>query len=272
MPAIPPSITRHVFTLLWVVVAPIPPTATAAFPLPDCDAFSRGQLRRALLATVRVDAERASGTGTLVGRRGAAGHLILTAKHVLKGKVVRISSFTEASYPAPAQSFTGTIEVLAVSASADVALLLLTTDRPMPESVPICPPGLEPRGAFDVFSVGCNEPAPTLRHGRTLGTTAVAGLSGTFWKVSMRADPGRSGGALVDGRGFLVGVCYGIDNAGNGIYQGLPEIREVCERAGASSLSSNGPPSDGFDADVFALLAKILVGKALVSFFLRRRV
>ena len=212
----------------------------ACGPGPDYGrSFERSLEIRAVTATVRMqDGNRASGTGTVIGVNGGA--WILTAAHVVElGGPFTVEFFGTSG--GASQRFSSGVEVVVSVPNADLALLRLRTQAAFPEPMPVCPPGCVPTGNFPVFSYGCSGGnRPTFIACRTSGRTNVDGLSGSCWRTTGETARGRSGCALVDARGFVMGVLKRMDNDETGLFQGLDEIHRMLERAGRRDLYAGG--------------------------------
>ncbi len=212
----------------------------------------------ALKATVRIKGygtrgSVSTGTGTLVGLDNTS-IWILTASHVVHKGVKEVHVFWydgrfSTKNPTPKK-------VVAQHVSGDVALVRLFTTDKMPGYIPICPVGKEPKGwgfggtAFGAdsmrygfsrilcLSVGCD-------HGRNPSVNTFWVLGQTYKRTNYSTDyftvtsrepaPGRSGGPLVSGDGYLVGVCV-AGGGGEGVFATLKSIRRLCDVAGVSSL------------------------------------
>src|SRR5262249_11422102 len=96
-------------------------------------------------------------------------------------------------------------------------------------TLPICPPRLMPVApVFPVLSVGCNAgEAPTCRAedltGKRRPRKGKKEGTGLCWELAEAAARGRSGGPLVNGDGYLVGVGTGAAE-GKGYYIHLAEV------------------------------------------------
>ncbi len=179
--------------------------------------FSKEQRAAALGATVRLVnvARHCEGSGAVVGRGGPHVY-ILTAAHVVDGTdKVEIHTYSAAS-PPEAKGVYKSGEVVARTKDArDLALVRVATRDEMPGRLRICPPRLVPAArGFAALSVGCADgKAPSCRDETVAGKKLIrrpgereAVLT---WEAKGRPAEGRSGGPLVDARGYLLGVCSG---------------------------------------------------------------
>jgi S1-C subfamily serine protease len=196
----------------------------------------------AIAATVRirnftVDGKGAEGTGIILGRKGDFVY-ILTAQHVIdSAKELEIATFTAASYPAPAQ-FSRLAKVVATSDQLrDLALVRWISKEPIPGSLSLCPARLVPEEqGFKALSVGCGGSKPPtcmeeVVDGRRLVRKQTEDKPAPFWQVDREQPPGRSGGPLIDKRGFLLGVCSGVSQD-KGYFCHTEEISAFLERNG----------------------------------------
>lgn len=247
----------------------------AALPLLEAsDAISPDAQVKALAATVRLHAAgRCCGTGTIVGKRGSTVY-VLTAEHCLLSRNLEVELFTASSYPEPASRFPG-VTVVASSKRHDLALLKFETSLPIPDPIPICPPSLAPEGKFDVMTIGCSGArAPTILLAKTRGTTWATDVQGGPWVINVDSVPGRSGGAMLDARGLLVGVCcrrLANDYGGyDGVYTGLSEIYALSDEAGLPWLYQ-GTRETHLPVSAFELLfLKIILAETLMMLMARK--
>jgi Trypsin-like peptidase domain len=179
--------------------------------------ISKEQRAAALGATVRVvnAAGRCEGTGAIVGRSGPHVY-VLTAAHVVYGAEKVEIHTCSATSPAEEKSVYKSGEVVARTKDArDLALVRLATRDEMPGRLRICPSRRVPaeRG-FAALSVGCSDGKPPTSRDETVAGKKLIRRPGDkeavlTWEVKERPAAGRSGGPLVDARGYLLGVCSG---------------------------------------------------------------
>jgi hypothetical protein len=205
--------------------------------------FSKELQVAAVLATVRiVDVSRkAEGSGVIIGRKGPLVY-ILTARHLVDpASRLEITTFSADSYPNPAKVYRSARIVAQSGDTRDLALLRLTTDDPMPGARTLPPGGLVlTEKGFSVLTVGCSDgKAPTCQVDAVIGKRLVrregAGKPATFWEVGREEREGRSGGPLLDKRGYLLGVCSGT-NKGKSYFCHTDEIRAFLEESGFAWL------------------------------------
>lgn len=184
----------------------------------------------------------------------------LTVNHVVSG-AVRIDAefFVRASYPA-AEHTLHDVQVMERSATADLALLRIPfakkTMPPLsaehlalvgiggvapvermvpPPALPLAKPGQRPKKfPFDALAVGCDEgfsarclldKVEAKRFIRRTNGNAI------FWETYLMSRHGRSGGALLDAQGHVIGLCAGNQNY-KGYYVHTDEIHAWLKSAG----------------------------------------
>jgi S1-C subfamily serine protease len=181
--------------------------------------FSKEAQTAALTATVRVVnvGQRVEGSGVIVGRKGGFVY-VLTAYHVVeKAERLEVATFSAASYPKPARVYRSVRIVARADDMRDLALLRVSTDDPVPGKLSLCPARSVPEETgFKALSVGCAAgEAPTPRVDEVAGKKRVRregeDKPAWFWEVDRKQAEGRSGGPLVDRRGYLLGVCSGTN-------------------------------------------------------------
>jgi S1-C subfamily serine protease len=201
--------------------------------------FSRTLQTSAITATVRVVnvGEGIHGSGVIVGRKGRFAY-VLTAAHIVgKASRLKVATFSMASYPRP-QDVYATAEVLAVSGDIrDLALLRVPVGHDKVGKLVLCPRTLVPEQAdFPALTVGCSAgAAPTCQVEKVLARKRIkrdakAG-TGLFWEVGREYQQGRSGGALIDARGHVLGILSGTSE-GRSYFCHAEEIRAFLNKAG----------------------------------------
>ena len=226
--------------LAFLVLAP------GAIETIDSPDFPKAAQEAAVTATVRVTnaASGAEGSGAVIGRGGPFVY-VLTADHVVQGADrVGVATFSARSYPRP-EAVAAAAEVLARSAEADLAVLRLPAPDPPPGCLRVCPPALVPGGGdFPALGVGCPGGAPTcvadvVRAKRRVRRPGAEGVA-AYWETEGRVAKGRSGGPLLDRRGYLIGVAGGT-NADRGYYSHPEEIHAFLRRNGLKWLYDDAP-------------------------------
>jgi S1-C subfamily serine protease len=218
-------------------------TAILLQPAPD-GGFSEAQQRQAITATVRVRdvAADAEGSGIVIGRSGPVVYL-LTASHVVEGAdQVEVAVFSAASQRKPSAVYRS-VRVIARERHSDLALLRLTTKDELPGGLSVCPPG-RPLPGKDLLAlaVGCGERGPSClvetvqrkRLRRSPESEVVV-----VWEGRHAQAKGRSGGPLVDRRGWVIGICSGT-SGGKGYYCHVEAIHRFLKANGLEHLCDEG--------------------------------
>jgi len=212
----------------------------AQLPLVESADFSKDLQATALTATVRVThpTTKFTGSGVIVRQDGAFVHL-LTAGHIVgDAEHVTVDVFSAKSFPKPARTYQR-VEVLARAKNPDLALLRLVTRDPMPGVLPICPADkLPPAREMRVLTCGLGEQALELWTDTAAGPKLVrkpTGETATLWELRRAATPGRSGGPLLDQRGYLLGIGSGRAD-GKGYAVAIEEIHRFLKQHKAQRL------------------------------------
>lgn len=196
----------------------------------------------ALRATVRVVNRTTNHEASaVVIKQEAKAVYFLTAAHVVRvGDKLEIHTFTAESYPRPAERYRSA-EVLAADKDKDVAVVRLFTTDTMSGVLPLCPLKKVPDGKdFPALSVGCGDGgAPACRVETVLRKVKVEHQGATSpqltWEAADAQAKGRSGGPLVDRRGFVIGIASG-SNDGRGYYVHVDEIHVFLKTNGLERL------------------------------------
>jgi len=207
--------------------------------------FPKAMQVAAVSATVRVvNVENQSGgSGVIVGRKGRFVY-VLTAYHVA-GETGRleVATFAEKASPKAPRVYPAVRLVARAGGVRDLALLRVVTTDPMPAPLSLCPARLLPDGkeGFKALSVGCaGGEAPTCLVEEVVGKRRVrrtgAGQPADCWEVGRKQQVGRSGGPLVDRRGYLLGVCSGT-NEGKSYFCHTDEARAFLKESGFDWLN-----------------------------------
>lgn len=211
----------------------------------DSKDFPREKQEAALAATAGIVHVPTNGEGTAVvvrydKQKGEV--FLLTAAHVVPpdpmDNRVNIDFYSPKTFPRPNLNATGT--VLARMANEDLAIIYAVVKPPADISVlRICPkdklPTPEPRH-FPVLTVGCDGP---MRTPRLLVDTVEDkrvpvkpnGAKVLCWETKGVPAQGRSGGPLIDKRGYVMGICSGTENQ-RGYYTYILEIQRALSGAG----------------------------------------
>jgi len=227
--------------LFLVVVAQLPGADVA-------DSFPAKVHDTAVTATVQIRAlpQMAEGSGALIGK-SAPFVYILTAQHVVKrAERLEVTVFVKDSDPKPRTVYRSAKVVAEMEGLADLALLRLTTTDDMPGLVHVCPETKVQNHPGKVLAVGCEAgkgPVGLLENvarkkwaRRDDGNELVS-----FWEVDHKHARGRSGGPLVDQRGYLVGVCSG-SNKEKSYFTHVVEIHGFLKRNGFRWLLGDEGP------------------------------
>jgi len=178
--------------------------------------FSKEIQAASLAGTVRVVnlPQKTTGSGVIVKQSDPFVY-ILTADHLVgKGEGLEIHTFSPGSKSA---SIYRSVRVVARQEDDDLALLRLTTADRMPGSIRMCSPQRVPGGKnLAVLTAGCDGDTPTCVVDCLLGKKQVrrrpGGPATWVWEAEKAPAAGRSGGPLIDNRGYLLGVCSGASN------------------------------------------------------------
>jgi S1-C subfamily serine protease len=205
--------------------------------------FPKDAQVRALTAGVRVvnTTGDVTGSGVLLKRSGPVVY-VLTAAHVVAGaKKLEVATFSADSYPKPAAVY-GSVEVIATSKELDLAVIRWTTRDAMPGVMEVCPVGKVPEGKnFAALSVGCADGgAPTCVLETVKAKKKVQKRADEdkvpCWETAAAPGKGRSGGPLLDTRGYLIGVDSGAGD-GKGYYTHIEAIQSFLKANGLKWLT-----------------------------------
>lgn len=197
--------------------------------------FAAGEQRKAVTATVRVanPAQRKVGSGVVVARTGAFVY-VLTAAHVVAGnRGLEVSTYNETDYPKAAGVYKDA-KVLAASVDrADLAVLRFTAEDKSFGSRPLCSVETRPKAdRFACLLAGCLDgEAPTVQVDRVAGTRKAKDAAGeiVFWECLKRSPEGRSGGAVINIEGRVVGICSGV-SGGRSYFTHIDEIHRFLKK------------------------------------------
>jgi hypothetical protein len=199
----------------------------------------------AVLACPKVSVpNQASGTGIVIGWKDGFGYL-LTASHVVPFDGVEIAFTTREEYP-KAVWYGDHPVVLARWHDPDLALIRfgVPKDRTV-VPLPLAGPGQRPKSfPFPAWTVGVGSAeASRVRVDRVEAKQAVRppdrGLA-FYWQTNVPPEVGRSGGAILDDRGWVIGLCAAI-RGGHGYYVHLDEILAALKRDGHGWLVTPKP-------------------------------
>jgi S1-C subfamily serine protease len=225
------------FRVTWLVLIP---GQIATITSAD---FSKAAQRAAVTATVRVVnvTQKVEGSGAVIGRQGKTVY-ILTARHLVAGAdQLEVTTFSAGSYPKPTKIYRNAKVAATSDRLRDLALVELTTDDRLPARLQVCPPLVIPKKrGFPALAVGCTKgAAPTCLVDKVLGKKRVrrkgAPATALMWELKKKQAAGRSGGPLVDKRGYLIGVCSGT-NKDKGFYCHTAEIHAFLKKNALAKL------------------------------------
>jgi S1-C subfamily serine protease len=207
--------------------------------------FSEERQAAAMWATVRLVGIDGGGTGSgVIISRDKGGVYILTAHHVAEGaKRFEVRTFSKASYPNPERVYKSA-KVVAKSARQDLALVRLTTTDGVPGAIRVCPVKAIPdRVDFPALTVGCGE-ALQCQVEKLLARKSIQRPDRKdtviAWVTASAPKAGRSGGPLIDKRGYLLGICSGAADD-KGYYCHIQEIHRFLRRNGLEHLYAEEP-------------------------------
>ena len=178
---------------------------------------------------------------------------ILTADHVLAvdgSGLPTVSTFTAKSVPFPSAK---AAKVTVVRRLPDVDVAVLRAEIADPTGViHMCPKeklagvaGPTAQMPLPVLTAGMGGSfdSPVLLIDRVTGLRRAKPGSGVlFFQADTAPSAGRSGGPLVDQRGYLIGICSGT-RGGHGFYVSIGEIRAALGRKNLAWLVDGKPPS-----------------------------
>jgi S1-C subfamily serine protease len=192
---------------------------------------------RVMNAATRVD-----GTGAVVGRVGPVAY-VLTAAHLVEGeRDLRVSELGAAAQGQPLL----VADVIAAKAAVGLDLAILRVSDPA-KRFSACLPiadGSTNRAASPVRSIGSSDGKPSVRVEPSVEFVLVRKNDAIFrfWKSASAAESGRSGGALVDRDGKLLGICSG-SHRDFGYFVHAAEIQELLKQSGLGDLKQSASPT-----------------------------
>lgn len=206
--------------------------------------FPRARQEAALAATVAITHAETNGEGTAVVVNSDKGSVyLLTAAHVVppggdKGDLVKVDFYSPKTFPKVDESVGGFVRVR--NAEKDLAVIQVPIKNPETRGVlRICPKNKLPKTEklrFPVLTVGCDGPNRTPRLLIDLVIDKKIPVKPNrakvlCWETEGKPVQGRSGGPLIDTRGYLMGVCSGSENQ-RGYYAYISEIYKAVSATG----------------------------------------
>jgi hypothetical protein len=211
------------------------------------DDFPKDLQARALTATVRIvnPAQDVTGSGVVVGSEGTFLYVLTAAHVVAKADGLEVDVFAAGSYPEPEHVYDKARVVASAEGLSDLALVRVATRDRAAASLRVCPPRLLPGDKeLPVLTAGCSAgEAPTCLEERAAKKRVrrqAGGETAVVWEGSRRPDPGRSGGALFEKRGYLLGICGGA-NGDRGYYTDAETIQAFLKANGFKWLYEEEP-------------------------------
>jgi S1-C subfamily serine protease len=219
----------------------------------NVNVFPRAQQEAALAATVGIVHTATSGEGTAVvvkydKAKGVA--YLLTAAHVVPpgddANRVSLEFYSPKTFPNVVLKTVGYVAYR--MAEDDIAVVeAAIKDAPEIGVVRICPKSQLPTPEklhVPVLTVGCDGPkrTPRLATDTVLNKVTVQKPNGTkvlCWETEHPPQQGRSGGPLIDKRGYLMGICSGTER-NRGYYTYIVRIQQALAGAGYGWLVEGG--------------------------------
>ena len=215
------------------------------------DRFTEAQQKAALEATVAIYHYRSNsfGTAVIVGRKNGSTYL-LTAAHLLpKDRPIAgrenedVNRVGLTLYTVAGKSKEATARVVARMPNEDLAVLMASLPE-HPGTAQICPDEKEKKIIqlpIPVITVGAVlDSPPEIKIDWVRDKKYVAKPDGTaaiYWEADIPQTIGRSGGPMIDGRGYVIGIASGTQHK-KGYYTHLDEIIRALHREGFDWLTS----------------------------------
>ena len=179
------------------------------------------RVRMAAQAVVRISSHGISGSVIWTGQGKS---YILTCAHGHESQAEkRKALLVEINFPTPGPPKAVTLRILACDHRRDLILIELG-DGPLPAVVTVPNRGYTPTRR--ALSVGYDK----MQWPAVQAATRLCSWTYTY----ERPVPGRSGGALIDENGYLIGTCegYEVRPNGRGMYVSLTDIQDFLEGQG----------------------------------------
>ena len=116
-----------------------------------------------------------------------------------------------------------------------------------PPVVPLCPPDkLKIKTPTTVMTLGAiMDGSPEIKIDRVKGRKPIKKPDGTealYWEANIPQQRGRSGGPMIDSRGYVIGIASGTQHQ-KGYYTCIDEILKALQGAGYDWLFKEPPPA-----------------------------
>jgi len=211
--------------------------------------FPRAKQEAALAATAGIVHTETGGEGAAVvvkyDKQRSVVYL-LTAAHIVppgqEGNGVKLEFYSPKTFPKVDRTIEGS--VLVRLPTQDIAVIqALMKDPGGVSALKMCPPDQLPKGEqvkLTVLTVGCDgaNRTPKLLTDILLRKNVPVKPSGDkvlCWETQLPPEVGRSGGPLIDQKGYLLGICSGSENK-RGYYTHVLEIQRALRAAGVGWL------------------------------------
>jgi S1-C subfamily serine protease len=218
-------------------------------------AFNKAQQIVAFEATVRTyhPASRSIGTAVIVAQKDGKSYL-LTAAHLVSPVALperqnedpeRVEMFHYAAKKPDGVSSRGDAKVVARMPNVDLAVLEVELKSP-PAAIPICPRDKRmmhlPMAVMTLGAIADGPPEivfDQVEKKRFLQKPDHT--EANYWEANIPQETGRSGGPMIDARGYLIGIASGIQN-GKGYYSSTNEILHALDKERLMWLYQNSVP------------------------------
>lgn len=195
-------------------------------PEKAADSVTNGAMASSVRIRVTYDGKVQFGSGTIVhSKKGRS--VILTCAHIMDqagdDPKVQVDVFEKEK----TRTFIG--RIIGHDIKSDVGIITIPTSERLPVAA-LAPPSLKLTKGQQVFSIGCdNGKPPTRMPAKLSGVDRYLGPNNL--ETNLAPENGRSGGALFDMRGRVVGVCSAADKKGNhGLYAGNRAIFDMFKK------------------------------------------
>jgi len=198
---------------------------------------------------------RGEGSAVVVHRKGDVVFVLTAAHNVATDKpenpqtdpdLVELTFYSSADLGSKDKRRRVPAKVISRMANEDLAVLRAEFPG-APTPVRICPKNKLPRKerGLEVMTVGCpRESPPLIQFDEILGVKAIKkpdGAQANYWETRRAQEVGRSGGPLIDSRGYVLGICSGTENK-KGYYTHVGELHDALRRGGFSELLADETP------------------------------